>query len=505
MLVVLSACLNIYSKVAARRLDPNEPVTVTTPVKAHLLDGSTVVFARGVTVGDGAARGAGYRYGLTLRDSAAVSLVPLDSIVGMEVFEQTSDGAKSFVVTILATVGALLGAGAVAIAIYGSCPTFYADSAGTSYLQAEGFSYSIAPIFESRDLDRLRVRTAADGSVRLEVRNEALETHYLNQLELLQVEHDVSEAAFIDESNRLVVIGRQYSAARARDRRGRDVSRFLASEDSSVYRTDSRTLNRAALGDLDDWIDLIVPAPPNGDSIAIVLRLRNSLLNTTLLYDVMLGESGARSLDWIGRDMKEVGPALEVAQWYQRRMGMDIAVATDDASRNHRTVAHVKDTGPIAWKDVVVVVPVLTPNTVRIRLRFPADNWRIDRAAVATAFRRVSGTVVPLARVETGDPAQDSMALVSMRTADHHYLQTSPGQRLSAVFDPPTQPTAGRTFFLASQGYYIEWVRRNWMTGPLADRPFVPSDTALARAVARWRTTQDSLETLFAATRIPVR
>ena len=505
MLMVLSACLNVYSKVTARSLDPHEPVTVTTPVKAHLLDGSTVVFAKGVTVGDGAVRGEGYRYGLTLRDSSTVLVVPLDSVVGMEVFEQQSDPVKSFFVTTLATAGALMGAGALAVAIFGSCPTFYADSAGIAYLQAEGFSYSIAPIFESRDLDRLRVRTAADGSVRLEVRNEALETHYLNQLELLTVEHDSFETALIDEANRPVVVGRQYPLVSAIDRRGRDASRVLRSEDGSAYRTDARTLNRAELGDLDDWIDLSVPAPAHGDSVAIVLRLRNSLLNTTLLYDVMLGEPGARSLDWIGRDLKEVGPALDVAQWYQQRMGMDIAVATDAASGGYRTVAHVKDTGPIAWKDMVVVVPVLTRDTVRIRLRFPVDNWRIDRAAVALEFRRVSAAVVPLTRVETGDAAQDAGALASMRAADNRYLQTTPGQRLTAVFEPGTRAMSGGTFFLASQGYYIEWVRRSWMVAPLADRPFAPSDSALARAVARWRTTQDSLETLFDATRIPVR
>jgi len=33
----------------------------------------------------------------------------------------------------------------------------------------------------------------------------------------------------------------------------------------------------------------------------------------------------------------------------------------------------------------------------------------------------------------------------------------------------------------------------------------VPSDTALVEALGRWRMSQDSLEALFATTRIPVR
>jgi len=40
----------------------------------------------------------------------------------------------------------------------------------------------------------------------------------------------------------------------------------------------------------------------------IVFRLRNSLLNTILLYDIMLGDPGARSIDWVGHELEQVGP-----------------------------------------------------------------------------------------------------------------------------------------------------------------------------------------------------
>ena len=337
--------------------------------------------------------------------------------------------------------------------------------------------------------------------MRLEIRNEALETHYLNHLELLEVVHGSAETALVDELNRLVVVSDQHPLTRAIDRRGQDVSGRLGVEDGDVYRTATKTMEQAQLPDLDDWIDLTAPAPPGADSVAIVLRLRNSLLNTTLLYDVMLGDPGARSLDWVGKDLKQVGPALAVAQWYQQRMGMNVAVR--DGSQ-YRIVAHLRDTGPIAWKDVAIVVPVVTPGSVRVRLSFPMDNWRIDRVAVADRVRRVSPIVIPLAEARERETLNPT-ALASMREADGRYLQTSPGQRFTAVFRPPRSSVASRTFFLAAQGYYMEWVRPSWLRRPRADHAFVPSDTALAQALDRWRMSQDSLETLFAATRIPTR
>ena len=135
LVILVSACIHVYQSIRTRPLDPHTAVSVTTPVKAHLADGSTVVFLSGVTVDSQAVRGNGSRYSLTLRDSAAVTSIPLDSIVGMEAFEQSVNGVSSFAVSVLATGGLSLAVGALAVAIFGSCPTVYADSAGTALLR----------------------------------------------------------------------------------------------------------------------------------------------------------------------------------------------------------------------------------------------------------------------------------------------------------------------------------------------------------------------------------
>jgi len=502
---VLSACFmyrNVEVASVERPAAPGDSVRVITPVKAHLFDGSTVVFRDGVVVAAGKVSGQGTRYSLTMADPMPVTSLPLDSVVGMESFRDHDQFLKTFVVSTLATGAVTLAVAGLAVAIFGSCPTYYADSAGTYVLEGEGFSYSIAPLFEARDVDRLRIHAASDGVLRLEVRNEALETHYLNHLELVEVRHAVGEIALGDEANRLLIVAGLAAPTRAVDRAGRDIRRDFLVADGESYRSDPQVLARAQVNDLDDWIEVAIPAPIGADSVAIVLRLRNSLLNTILLYDIMLGDPGARSLDWVGRDLEHVGPAVELAQWYQKRMGMQIAVR-DGAG--FRAIAHVKDTGPIAWKDVAIVVPVLESGTVRIRLRFPVDNWRIDRIAVAERFRRALPVVYALSAIQVGGHA-DTSALASLAAADGRYLETSPGQLFDASFRPgPPAAMEERTFFLASQGYYTEWVRRGWLAAPRAAHGFVPSDTALAEAVTRWRATQDTLEARFMASRVPVR
>ena len=231
--------------------------------------------------------------------------------------------------------------------------------------------------------------------------------------------------------------------------------------------------------------------------------MRNSLLNTVLLYDVMLGDAGARSLDWVANDLERVGPALQLGQWYTSRMGMRIAVRE---AAGWREVARIRDTGPVAWKDVAAVVPVPRGDSLHVRLAFVADNWRIDRVAVGFTLRRPAVIAHALDAVIDARGVEDTSALASLRAADRRYLQTVPGQRFTAVWETGPAPTdSARTFLLVSRGYYIEWIRRGWLAAPRRREAFAPTDAALAEAVARYRAVQSDLEERFAATRVPVR
>jgi hypothetical protein len=507
LLSPLAACF-VVRHVSVVEVDrAADSVQVRTPVKAHLLDGSTVVYRSGVLVADARLTGPGIRYDLALTNPTDITELPLDSVVGLESFRTNGDPAATVGLSILATTGALaLGIGiycAVDPKCFGSCPTYYSDSAGTSVLEAEGFSYSIAPLFESRDVDRLRARPTADGTLRLEVRNEAFETHFINHLELLEATHAPGELVVPDPRGHPVAVAEQVSPRTARDRSRRDVRELLASPDGLTYATAPEILAGVSAADLEDEIELTFAAPAGGDSVALVLRLRNSLLNTVLLYDLMLGDPGARSLDWQAEELSRVGTALDLGSWYTSHMGLAVEVWLDTA---WVWVARLKDTGPVAWKDVAIPLPRGAGDEMRVRLRFPADNWRIDRAALASRVRRPAVRTLPLGRVTAMSGAPEPQALANLLSPDGRYLETGPGQAFLASWDVGADSAdLQRTFLLASQGYYVEWVRRGWIAAARDTTPFSPGDSALLRALERWRQVQDTLERSFFATRVPVR
>lgn len=505
-LPTLSGCFLVYGTKPAELRAPAEPYTVSTRVKAHLADGSTVIYPNGVQLREDSVFGAGTRFSLVLNQSTPVGTLPLDSVVAMETFHDTVRPAETVLVSALATVGVT----AISVAIicaadpkcFGSCPTVYSDSAGTAVLEAEGFSYSIAPLFERRDVDRLRAQPDASGRLSLEVRNEALETHFINHLELLAVQHRPDEWATTDAEGRPVATRNLAPPARAVDRAGRDVLPEVAAHDGRVFRTAAPTLAAADRDDMGDWIDVEFPNPAGADSLALAFRMRNSLLATVLLYDLMLGDRGPRALDWMARDLTQIAPALDLARWAAEYLGMRLLV-WDGAA--YRPAGRVHDAGPVAWKDVVAVVPTLGRPVVRVRLEFVADNWRIDRIAAAGQWRRLEATTVPLARVVDARGQPDTAALHALAVPDERYVESPGGRSLVAQFVVPALPGgAAGTYFLASQGYYIEWLRREWLAARNAT-PFIPGPAALFDALRRWRASQDDTERRFYATRVPVR
>jgi hypothetical protein len=477
---------------------------VKSPVKAHLRDGSTMIFDGGIVV-EGRyirARQTGRRVG-PLNEQMPLTPMPFDSIVGLETFRRDINGPASFLASAVTVTASAFADAALAVAIFGSCPTIYGDSAGVPTLQAEIFARRISPLLEARDIDLLRVRPDSANVLTLDVRNEAMETHYINHLELLEVKHAPGRRVIPDEHGRPLIVDPFLAPTAARDKRGRDVLATLVKHDGNVFITDSVTLARATGEDPGDHIDLTFPRPASGDSAAIGLLLRSSLLNTVLLYDLMLAAPGARSIDWLQRDMQRIGPMVQFGQWYRKHFGLRVHVFD---GKKWKEIERHPTYGPVAWREAASVVPILQKDSVRVRLTFTADEWRIDWAGLAANVVSARPRTIPITRALADNDSLSAVARRSLRSADERYTVTKPGDRFYAAWDVGPEPAGmSRTFLLASQGYYIEWIRGSWLERGSDTTTFKPGAKTLDKALRLWETQRDSMDQRFFSTKIPVR
>jgi len=503
--LTLAGCFRV-KRSSLVALDEQKPQVVESPVRAFLADGSVVLFPEGAVVSEDAIQGRGEHYDLLRRPVGPARTVPLDSVLGLEAFKEDTNVGLSLALSAGATVAAVVAGVAIACAAdpkcFGSCPTVYSVDAHGERLEAEAFSYSISPLLEARDTDLLSV-AANGGRVALEIRNEALETHYINHLELVEVRHPAHTRVVTDPDNVPFLVGTLRPLARVVDRDGRDVGAELADRDRHVFASSAHRVSRAGRGEERDWIEATLP-PIDADTAALVLRLRNSLLNTVLFYELMLNAQGARALDWMARDIERIGNAVELGSWFHRTMGLRLEVESDDGFQE---VTRFGDTGPIAWKEMAFRVPVRPDRSTRVRLSFLADEWRIDELRWSADVRPASsvrtlpvGSITPL-----GGAVHDDLE-GRIAAADDEYLVTSAGTGFEVVFDVGDEPDDGRrTFLLSTQGYYTEWIRPVWIRGTSVREPFRPSETTVPALMARWQEVQGPMEAAFHATRIPVR
>lgn len=504
-LLVLVACVTVR-RIDIEPVDPSGdpvmPVVVESPVKVHLLDGSTVMFPKGMAVHDGRVTGHGFEYDLTLENATPVTWIDLEDVAAMESYQDAVNTGATVAATTVTTVAGGYAALGLLKAIFGSCPTTYSLTPAGTILEAESFSYSIAPGFEARDVDRLGIESNGQRSITLEMRNEALETHYIDHVELVEVVHGPDEQAYPDAEGRPVIVGKLIPAAAVVDRDGASVAGVTGSVDGDAWQSTTERLQRVSGEDMDDYLDVEFELPASGADRALVLRLRNSLLNTVLLYDVMLKGQGYRALDWMGRDLDRLGPKFRLARWYRKQMGLRVYI---HERGRYRHLATLPDTGPIAWKEVAIPLGRVAGDRIRLRLSSVADNWRIDRIALATTSETGKARMVPVrsARGAGGEPLP--AVREHLQRADDDYVITRPGEYMQLHFDVGDAGEGGhRTWFLAAEGYYIEWMRPEWLEHSAATA-FVPGDTAILSALDLWQRRRDDYRALFESTKVPVR
>jgi hypothetical protein len=501
-----AGCLLVVRK--KMREVPASAQTVKSPLRVFLADGAVVVFERGAVIDATKITGrrSGLRYDVTRAQTGVASTVALDSVIGIEAFDRQTDPGLS----LLASVGltALTVGGAVALTCaadpkcFGSCPTIYSFDELGERLEAEAFSFSISPLLEGRDVDRLSVRADEGGRVSLEIRNEALETHFINHLELLEVLREPDQHVVPDHRNRPTVVGPLRAVGQVTDRDGRDVTTLVSARDGEAYSSSDERIAAVDEGDDRDWLDLTLPATST-DSVALTLRLRNSLLSTVLFYEFMLGRQGAGALDWMAREVEQIGNAVELGRWFQRTMGLRLEV---EEAGGFREVARFGDSGPIAWKEMAFVVPTQPGRPTRVRLSFLVDEWRLDHVAWSPSVSHADVRAYPASTVTplVGATTADLLGLIA--DPDEEYLVTSAGTAFEVTFQTdPTPAGRSRTFLLGSQGYYSEWVRPMWVRSAEWPQAFRPTDHLLPEVMGRWMEVKDPMESAFHATRIPVR
>ncbi len=474
-----------------RRKVSSELVTVDKEspfLKVHMRNGDVYVL-RKWSVDEASLSGFGQRQGVDRRTSPeGTHAIPLNDIALFE----TNVVETSPSIAALAVIGTVSVAVSVVCltnpkACFGSCPTFYApdERTGAPVLQAEGFSDAIAPSLESSDIDALYRSSSSGGAFTLRLTNEAYETHVVKQADVLAVPRP--------EGGRVLARGDELWAA----------SEIMAPSGCRADEGDCLASLRAfdgqsrlSLTDPEDLgarehVELEFRGLAPG-RYGVVISARQSLVTTFLLYQGLayLGDTVGSWLAAIerGDDLIRKGGR----GWQAALGGIEVQIADGDG---WRTVDDVYETGPIATDVHLLLLPEGS-TAERIRLRLARGNWRIDHVAMA----RLAGRVEPIRvrpRSITGTLGRQFAG--ERKAATGFPIVTQPGDSYLLEYQLPSD-RGPLELFLDSRGYYLEWMRKEWVAeqAPLRGLQMVLDPAgALRRFAPAYKRVEPEIEQMF--------
>lgn len=494
-LALLTACAKTLERTLTRpeqlgSLDPEAQF-----LKAHMRDGRVYVLSEWTVDGQRSVFGRGalldVHRQVVRRDTVTI---PLDSVALFETNQvHTSSAVAALAVVTTASLALTAYCAANPKACFGSCPTFYLSDGERPLLQAEGFSGSIAPSLEARDIDALyRVRPVSRD---LEVRmtNEALETHVVRHVDVLAAPrpgggrvfatadgefweaHAVTEPAIC-----LAPEGDCRPALRAFD----GVERYSVSDSTDLASRET--------------IELAFSAAPPGE-LGLVIASRQSLLSTYVFYQALayLGRSAGQ---WLAALERGDAQARARAGGLSRLLG-GIEVQVRDPLDAWVTVGATQETGPLATDVRLIPLPHSRDDSLKVRLRLARGNWRLDYVALVQLGARVEPLRLRPSLVRRGSVVDEHARALLLDSG--RVLTTLPGDEYTLVYTLPED--FGRyELFLDSQGYYLEWMRSEWLAEEDPARAamlFLAPEVALRAMAPEFKRREAEMERTFWSSR----
>ena len=472
-------------------------------LKCHTRDGSVYVLARWRVV-EQARRieGEGLLYDADRKVVGKGPMsVPFERVALLETNRPESVHARGQFFILALVTGASLAVTALCIAYpkscFGSCPTFFAHDGDKLSLQAEGFSASVARSLEATDVDALFTARPDANRLELLMTNDALETHAVRRVRLLAAPRPPDGRVLRTADGRFYPARELRPPVSCTSPLG-DCLAALGAIDDREYAspTDAGDLARR------ETVELRFPAP--GGRAGLLLRARNSLVNTFLFYQ-MLAYMGSQAGDWMMK-LDRGDPEVRRAAGGMGRLLGDIEVLVL-TSRGWVRAGAYGEVGPIARDVQLVELPADLPaGPVQVRLVMARGYWKIDHLAVGRLGAPLTPDALEVQSVLRGRTGtlEDREALARLRDPNA-YLVTYPRDAYRLRFELPPSPTGEHELFLESRGFYTEWIRESWLAEENPARVvelLLDPAAALRRLAPDYKRIEKEMERIFWQSRV---
>jgi hypothetical protein len=330
-------------------------------------------------------------------------------------------------------------------ACFGSCPTFYADNGDSLVLMAEGFSSSVLPSRENNDIDML-YHAVSQKHFELKLTNEAYETHVIRYADLMVVEKEADERIFATPDGKFLRTGIIVEPSLCHAG-GEDCLEKVSSADGKEYFSTTDPKDIATKEEI-----FLKFRNPGDGSEGLVIGKRQTLLTTYLFYQSIAYMGGSATYWMAEAERGNIHPET----LYDLLGGIEVYRKTADNQWLYQ--GQVDEHGPIATDYNIIPLSPSREEFIELKLVLTKGLWRINYLALASVRDEATPVVVRPGSVTKMQGSDDDP--LKRLLDDNEYLVAYPGDIYHISYE---LPFINAELFLDSRGYYLEWIRDEWV------------------------------------------
>ncbi|MGI8582457.1 MAG: hypothetical protein ACR2KX_09680 [Chitinophagaceae bacterium] len=373
--------------------------------------------------------------------------IPLASITRIDVYEKDkSKTSSNHTISIIgATIGGAFAILMIAFAIACNCPQVYVYDGSEYQFKSGVFSGAVYSSLEKTDYLPLTDMKDANGKFKFRLMNNQMEEQYVNQVQLVKVNHDASENILFDRKGIIHSYKQPVEPASSSLKNDKNAESFKYREGRSFL------FNEKEKPDSKFASVILTFDKPSGSSHAkLIVNAKNSIWSG-YIFEQFSSLFGNQYQKFIAKQDKVDKQKIE--QWERdQALPLMVYIETDKGWKQVDYFAH---TGNTAGRDMIMALDISgqKQNNIRIKLESAFMFWDVDYAAMD--YSADINTTPTIINVSAAGKTSNSDEVKNITGRDNQYSKLLQNDFLSIEFDNPAKSTIEKsTYFLVSTGYY---------------------------------------------------
>lgn len=335
----------------------------------------------------------------------------------------------------------------------GSCPFVYSYDGSKYNLEAEAFSSSVSKALEAETFHLLHAFKPINGRLKVRIRNDRPETHFVNSVHLYAVDAKNSLKVVVGAKNKIWPVYHAIPPLKAKDQFHNDVLKILTEKDGKYWGSDLKK-QRISSGFRDTLEVRFKKSQKNKEATLIISAINTDLITKAYRFaSSVLGDDNLLFYQALEKD-----PEMQkLVREGIRKSSLTVEVFSGKKWQQIGVLPPQADVVPFT-RAIRFEIPEPIHDPLRIRLSSMKNVWRIDAVSI-DYYQGKPLNMIPLQMTSVVSTNNERNLEKAVNQNDSLYAVLMPPDHMDITFDSlPVKKMYNPTYVLSARGYLYEWL-----------------------------------------------